>query len=90
MRVVGSPSPGLESLLCQPLRTLGKLHHLSEPQFLCFDLAVIVVHTSQARLRIERAHSQEGPSTVSQDSVCLKMVIVSSIIEVSGAIPGTQ
>ena len=33
---------GLESLLCQPLMTLGKLHDLSEPQFLCFDLAMIV------------------------------------------------
>ena len=90
VRVVGSPSPRLESLLCQPVMTLGKLHNLSEPQFLCFDLAVIVVQTSQGRLKIKRAHAQERPSTVSQDSVCLRMVIMSIIIEVSSAIPGTQ
>lgn len=90
VRVVGSPSPQLESLFCQPLMTLGKLHNLSEPQFLCFDLAVIVVHTSQGRLKIKRAHTQEGPSTVSQDSVCLRMVIMSIITEVSSTIPGTQ
>ena len=56
-RVVGSPSPGLESLLCQPLMTLGKLHDLSEPQFLCFDLAMIVekemaIHSSVLAWRI--------------------------------------
>ena len=65
MRVVWSPSPGIESLLCQPLMTLGKLHDLSEPQFLCFDLAVIVekemaAHSSVLAWRIPGAGEPGG------------------------------
>ena len=65
MRVVGSPSLGPESLLCQPLMTLGKLHDLSKPQFLCFDLAVIVekemaTHSSVLAWRIPGAGEPGG------------------------------
>ena len=77
---MGSQSPGLESLLCESLVTLGKLHNPCESQFVCLDLTVITVHTSQGRLRIKRASVQEWPSTGSQDSVCLKTVIMSIII----------